>query len=326
MQAMRWGRWVVVLAGVGVLAACGSNEGPGFPGAAGGSSAARSGTATAEEVAEEARGDLDCPARVRTAPRAANAPVDDVVGVRPGLTFDEAANLVACTHELMVVQADNSRGFQIQTYGQQLRQGFSARFAEPRVVKDSRDYLREMSEEAAARSGNAVREDMQPGQSKWYVGTMGLPGQERVISAAREEWFAQGKNPTMASVEQALLKKYGPATRRQQGGTQIFITWAHDSLGRFVTETSPMFGQCSGTADPDGGINLSPDCGLVVAAILNPLQENAQLARSLQVGVVDQAKGYELLTATEQALQRQEAQLRAKQVEDAAKNADAPQL
>lgn len=315
MQAERWDRWAIVLAAAGVLAACGSNEGAGSSGAAGGSSAARSGTATAEEVAEKAREDLDCPARVRTPARAANAPVDDVLGVRPGQTYEEAANLVACTHDLMVVQADNSRGFQIQTFGQQLRQGFSARFAEPRVVKDSRDYLREMSEEAAARSGNAVREDMQPGQSKWYVGTMGLPGQERVISAAREEWFAQGKNPTMASVEQALLKKYGPATRRQQGGSQIFMTWAHDSLGR-----------CIGTADPDGGVNLSPDCGLVVAAILDPLQENPQLARSLQVGVVDQAKGYELLTATEQALQRREAQLRAKQVEDAAKNADAPQL
>lgn len=144
MQAERWDRWAIVLAAAGVLAACGSNEGMGSSG----------------------------------------APVDDVLGVRPGQTYDEAANLVACTHDLMVVQADNSRGFQIQTYGQQLRQGFSARFAEPRVVKDSRDHLREMSEEAAARSGNAVREDMQPGQSKWYVGTMGLPGQERVISAA----------------------------------------------------------------------------------------------------------------------------------------------
>lgn len=102
---------------------------------------------------------------------------------------------------------------------------------------------------------------------------------------------------------------------RHQRGAQVFITWAHDSLGR-----------CIGTADPDSGVNLSPDCGLIVAAILDPLQENPQLASSLQVGVVDQARGYELLTATEQALQRQETQLRAKQVEDAAKNADAPQL
>lgn len=282
--------------------------------------------ATAEEVAEEAREDLDCPARVRSATRAPGAPVDDVLGVRPGMTYEEAANIVACTHDLMVVQADNSRGFQIQTYGAQLRQGFSARFAQPRVTKSSRDYLREMSEEAAARSGNAVRQDMQPGQAKWYVATMGLPGQERVISAAREEWFAAGRNPTMASVEQALLKKYGTVTRRQQGGNQVYITWAYDPVRRPVTETSPLAGQCSGTADPDSGVNLSPDCGLVVMAMINPLQKNPQLAQFLQVGVVDQARGYELLTATEQALQQQEAQMRRKQVEEAARNADAPQL
>lgn len=183
-----------------------------------------------------------------------------------------------------------------------------------------------MSEEAAARSGNAVRQDMQPGQSKWYVATMGLPGQERVVSAAREEWFAAGRNPTMASVEQALLKKYGTVTRRQQGGNQVYMTWAYDPFGRPVTETSPLFGRCSGTADPDSGVSLSPDCGLVVMAMINPLQENPQLAQFLQAGVVDQARGYELLSATEQALQQQETQMRAKQVEEAARNADAPQL
>jgi len=38
---------------------------------------------TAEEVAEEARGDLKCPAKIVTSGRPANAPVDDVVGARP---------------------------------------------------------------------------------------------------------------------------------------------------------------------------------------------------------------------------------------------------
>ena len=51
------------------------------------------------------------------------------LGVRPGMTYDEAANVILCTNDLMVVQAD-SRGFQIKTFGQTLRQGFNARFAE----------------------------------------------------------------------------------------------------------------------------------------------------------------------------------------------------
>ncbi|MGQ0834289.1 MAG: hypothetical protein ACT4O5_05080 [Gammaproteobacteria bacterium] len=208
---MRVAAHVVMLMFAGALMACGSKGSENPAGAAGGSAA------SAEELAEEARGELDCPAKIKSPRRDPKAPVDDVVGVRPGMTYEEAASIVMCTHDLMVAQADNSRGFQLQTYGQTLRQGFSARFAEPRAVKTSRDYLREMSEAAAARSGNAVSEDMGPGQSKWYVGTMGLPGQDRVISVAREEWFAEGKNPTIAAVEQALLKKYGTPTKSTSG-------------------------------------------------------------------------------------------------------------
>jgi hypothetical protein len=92
-----------------------------------------------------------------------------------------------------------------------------------------------------------------------------------------------------------------------------------------VTETSPLYNQCSGTGG-SGGVNLSPDCGLVIQAQLIPARENPALARSMDVGVVDQANGYERITSTEQALEQKEQQKRAKAVEDAAKNADAPTL
>src|SRR5690606_37298471 len=66
--------------------------------------AASRGDASAAEVADEARGKVRCPAKPRTAARPAGAPVDDVIGVRPGLAYDEAVNLVLCTHDLLVVQ------------------------------------------------------------------------------------------------------------------------------------------------------------------------------------------------------------------------------
>ena len=66
------------------LAACGENGQPGRAAAGGGapaskaSSQPRKANATAEEVAEESRGDVDCPARIKSPPRDAKAPVDDV--------------------------------------------------------------------------------------------------------------------------------------------------------------------------------------------------------------------------------------------------------
>jgi YD repeat-containing protein len=269
---------------------------------------------------------VKCPPQIATPARAPDAPVDDVVGVRPGMTYDEAAAVVMCTNDLMVVTPETRRGFQIQTFGQTLRQGFNARLAEEKVEKTSKQIMEEMQDAAMARGSNRVVRDVKPGQSKWYVGTMGMPGQERVLSAAREEWFAAGRNPTRASVEQALREKYGTPTRSQDDGNNRSLTWAYDPFGRLITETSPLFNQCYGQASPDAGVNLSPDCGIVVAAQIGAMRDNPDLAEYLQASVVDQANGYEALQATEQALQAMENQRRAQQVEEAAKNADAPQL
>src|SRR5690606_29205370 len=101
-------KWALAVAlGAGcTLAACGSGEPEGkskaeqsAPRAA---APAATGNATAIQVATEARGKLKCPARPKTPSRAGGAPVDDVVGVRPGMTYDEAVDTVLCTHELLV--------------------------------------------------------------------------------------------------------------------------------------------------------------------------------------------------------------------------------
>lgn len=285
------------------------------------------GAASAEQVAEERRGNVKCPARIKTPKRETGAPVVDVVGVIPGMTYDEAANVVMCSHDLLVVTEDKSRGFQMQLYGAQVRKGFNATFARERVERTSKQIMQEMQDNAMARGSNRAVRDVLPGQAKWYVSTIGMPGEERVINAAREEWFAEGANPSMASVQQALAEKYGPPTLVQSlNNDPIHLRWAYDPRGRPITETSPLYQRCYGAADPDVGANLSADCGIVVAAIIHPLRENPGLSQFMQVGVVDQAGGYELLTATEQALQQSEMQRRAAEIEDANKKSKLPTL
>ena len=103
----------------------------------------------------------------------------------------KALNAVLCTHELLVATPAVNRGFNLKApEARSVRQGFGAAFAEPHVVKTSRQIMQEMQIETLARGGNAVREDLKPGQVKWFVATMGLPGQERVLSVAREERYA----------------------------------------------------------------------------------------------------------------------------------------
>jgi len=181
---MRVVLWVIALMAFALVACDKANEArPPAPGAK--AKPAGQGAATAEQVAKEGRADVSCPAKNKSAPRANGAPVDDVIGVRPGMSYDEAVNQVLCSHDLLVLQLDITRGFNIKTQGQKLRHGFGARFAEPRVEWTAKRAKIESMDDIVARSGNAARDDMKPGQAKWYVGTMGLPGQERVINVAR---------------------------------------------------------------------------------------------------------------------------------------------
>ncbi|MFO1466741.1 MAG: hypothetical protein U1F35_09935 [Steroidobacteraceae bacterium] len=317
---------MLILTALTLLAACGSSQPAGNAASAATTARASSGNASAAEVAEAARGKVHCPARIETPPRAATAPIDDIVGVRPGMSWEEAANVVLCSDELMVVTLDTSRRFNINTYGQTIRQGFSARFAEPHIQKDSRQIMKEMQDDMLARSGNAVREDMKPGQSKWYVSTMGTPGRERVIAAAREEWFAEGRNPAMQGLEQALVKKYGEPTRVDRNGGHSYLVWSHDPGGQMIAASSPLYHQCIGNSDPDGGTNFSPDCGIVIVAQVFPVRDNPGLSRYFQVGVIDQAGGYAAITGTEKLLGQLDAQRRAQEVAAATQNADTPKL
>lgn len=320
-------RGMVVLLASGLLVACGSNDSPDTsarkPAAA--NASAKKQDATAEEVAAEARGKVKCPARIKSPSRAANAPVDDIVGVRPGMTYDEAANVVLCTNALMVVTEDQRGRFQINSFGQKLRQGFGAGFAEARVTvqKTAREWAQELQYGDRNRS-----QQLAPGTSRWYVGTMGIPGEERVLHAAREEAFVDGRQPTVQGIVDALIAKYGPVTELNNlpNNGEVHLAWKYDPLGRHVTETSPLYRRCSVVAHFGAALSFSPDCGITVAARVLPVRENHAIANVLQVVVVDQAGAFDALQKTEQWFAMQDAHRRAREVEAAGKNAAAPTL
>lgn len=280
--------------------------------------------ATAAEVAAEARGNVKCPAKVSTAPRPGLS-AHDVVGVRPGMTWDEAVNVVLCTHELLVVTENRSRRFEVNTWGQAVRQGFDAVFAEDRINKTSQEILAEMQDSAMARGTNRRSPGMPGGTARWYVTTMGVPGDERVVAATRLEAYAEDKAPTMAGVRDALVEKYGAPTSVFEGGVWE-LRWVYDLQDRQVPETHPVARSCVGPSHPDSAVNLSTNCGVIVTATINPLRDNPLIANSLQVGVVDQARGYESLAATERALEQAELARRAEEAKAAAERAGKPTL
>lgn len=287
---------------------------------------ARSGAATAEEVAEEARGRLRCPPSVRTAGRPANAPVDDVLGVRLGQTYDEARSLVLCSAPLLVATESRDRGFRIETHGQTLRQGFDAKPARARVDRSAREVVKDMQDEAMGRGLNRVKREIGPGESRWYVGTLGLPGDDRVISIAREEWFPEDRRPTAASLAEALATKYGTPGRVADVGSMHLYSWNRDAAGRRLVEGQPLYPVCRGNPSPDAPTNLNPDCGLTLEASVHLLPSNPSLAEYLRVSVVDQARAFAVHEATTQGLAQREDERRAREVDAAEHGAATPKL
>ena len=306
-----------------MLSACGDGGAPAASvDPAGDAISAENGLSTAAQVAAAKRGNVSCPAKV--APAAAGAPVDDIVGVRPGMTYDEAANIVLCDNPMIVVEEETYRGFQIDTRGQKYRKGFNAQFAERQ--KTNKEIMDEMQDDMMARSMNSVREDMKPGMTRWYVATMGLPGKERVLQVAREDWYAEGKNPAADGVAQALIAKYGQPSQDQSGGNVRMLSWKYDLQNRPVTDTSPLFNRCNLSAGPNAGASLSPDCGTIVSAQITFQRDNAALAQSLQVGSVNSSGGYQILEETEQSFVAADEVRKQQELQDATKNAAAPKL
>ena len=318
--------WVSCTLGALLMASCGSKStntasiGSGQP-----SGPAPTGPATADQVAKEMRGNVKCPASASTA-RPAGAPVDDVTGVRPGMGWGEAASFVMCDNPLMVVTEDTSRTFNINTYGQHLRQGFDAQFAKPRVVQTSQQILQGMEQDAMQRGSNTYVAPLQPGQSRYYVSTMGLPGQEQVITVAREEYFPDGKLPTVDSLKQALVAKYGDPTLLNDNGSNVSIWWEYDPSGAKIAGNAPLASACRINVSPDAGTSLSTNCGLTVGALVQGAPNNPGLAHSLAVSSQNGAQGMAVLSATEQSLQQADQARKANELNNASKNAKAPTL
>jgi hypothetical protein len=283
------------------------------------------GNASAEEVAEEQRGDVNCPAKAQNL-RGQGAPVDDVVGARPGMTWDEARNFVLCDNPLLVVTENKARTFSIQLHGAIIRQGFDAKFAEARVEKSSKEIMVDMQRDFTRRQNNVREDPLRPGQVRYYVGTMGTPGQERVISVAREEYYSEGRQPPITNIEQALIAKYGRPTTTSDNPRFKNLSWKSDPTGRPITETSPLFNRCNSGASPDHGSNLSPDCGVTVSAQIEHLEGNPGLARGLAVSSQNGAEGYAMLERTESALAAAENARQANELKNAEQSADEPKL
>lgn len=338
---MKRGVWVVTLA---VFAAgCGSGdgtpaadsaaaEGSGPASAPAGAPPARAAGAGGSAAAAAAATDTRrCPPELSTPEPAEGAPVDDILGVRPGQTFAEVEAILACREEDYQVEPGAVWSVR-NTHGQPTRQLIRATNGVPCTGQDIARSMRSMQGDGECSSGprdsrlSMVRNAT---DEVWVVFT-GLHGEEVAGAVWRTRDYPADAQPTAESLQQALITKYGEPSVAETltrnslplRSGDVALTWVYDLRGRKLSSENPMYRRCSNVNHNFfGSHRWSGECGLMVTAGIRKNPRNNLLVNTMTIGIMNQKDFYDRSQTFESTL----AALAEEQRQQAARDAAAVQ-
>lgn len=225
--------------------------------------------------------------RPRCPARASRLTGPDVIGVRIGMTRDEALAAVFCPRDEFNVLA-STQWLNVQTHGGQLgvqtiklQDGRPRRCTEVDQVMGGQ-YDRIFGIGCAGGSPYVLPQATQ----EITLATPGIPGQERVAAIWRYERFEE--KPTVDNTLASFTTKFGPASNRQETdeGTQLAWVWTPQNTP--MPANSPLLSSCVSAVHPAraGNVSSVDGCGLTIVAAAYRDDENPVLARSYAVAMV----------------------------------------
>jgi hypothetical protein len=292
------------------LAGCGGGENPS---ASVGSPTAGSGPAKRSRASpprpEDELPKARCPSNA-----GASLPGPDVVGLKLGMSFDEALNHARCGMPEGVV------GFQPRWF-QQIRPGSTTLEKQAFVIQrgdTSECVFRSLGDAAKCGLGRRVWDHV---DEQIVVASPGLVGRQTVVGIWRQQHWKPGEMPSRDAVLNALRDKYG---REGESTTQPHGTagWRYDTAGNPLT--GDAFQQCYGIAARAGSSQAWREgCGLSITADLVPPRDNPDLVQSLYVGMAHQERMLAYGDAMQAELDRLDAERRRAEVARGADSAPA---
>lgn len=308
---------VVSAFAIALLAACGTDD-QRLPGAA---VRELKPDATAEDAARAMRTGLRCPPPSDTMPRRGEA-VDDLVGVRPGMPLTQAATIVLCSNPLLVAEYDSTRNrFGINKQGANIREGVEIR---PARVRQALTPQQVSAGALTSRYMYGDDDEVRPGEAIWSISAIGLPGAERVTDVVREEHYASGVQPTAEMVATSLIEKYGKPTTAHEDVTSFSVWWVWDIAGHLVSPEAAEFDDCRVHGARSIDVSFHSRCGTAVAIWARRAPDNPLLVQELHVRVLDHARSYERIRATESALRTATAERQAAEAKSATRKGTKP--
>lgn len=272
-------RLVVAAAALFIVAACGNSE-PSegalpterAPSESGSSSGSED---DATNKAEAARSDVNCSGvKGQIAPE--GAPVDDILGIRRGLGLEQVRGILSCTNS-----------------------GYLVTETEATIPLNLNNTRRNVPTKILIGDN---------GLDKVTVQLAGLPGQEKVISVIRSLEFAEGNEKLFETMIAELEGKYGAGTKLQAFDNTYSAMLLYAGDGQRVGESNSRFNGCQMRPSYEGfvGTQVNATCGLTIAYRVQPAQDNATLARKLDIIIVDQRLAAQDLMDLQTALENQE--------------------
>ena len=147
-----------------------------------------------------------CPPDVSVPARGLGQPVDDVLGVRPGMNAHDVEETVKCVSEDYAIEPIEYRAAGAPIDGRKTRRALRAK----------------------------------RGAETLTFALFGPQGQERVAGGWREAFFDAGVGPPLATIEGMIIAQYGPPheARDTPAGARI-LTWTYAPDGRALRVRPP---------------------------------------------------------------------------------------
>ncbi len=253
-----------------------------------------------------------CPPDLSTPGPADGAPVDDILGVRPGQTFDEVQAILACREE--GYQVDPGSVWSVRnTQGLPTRQLLRATNGVPCTSQDIARSMRSLHGDGECSSGpqGSGLSMVKNATDEVWVAFTGLHGQEVAGAVWRSRDYQVDAKPTVESLQQALIAKYGEPSvaetltrnRMPLRTGDVAFTWVYDLRGRKLSSENPMYQRCNNVNHRFFGAHRwSGECGLSVSAGIRKDPRNNLLADTLTIGIMNQKDFYDRGQAFEAAI------------------------
>jgi hypothetical protein len=236
----------------------------------------------------------------------------DIVGLKLGLKRDEAVNVALCENSAFEITYDDS-WLRLDTHAQKLaKQVFTATAGEKKKCRPTDMEC-------------VLGDPWKRIDERIIVATPGVAGGETAVAVWRTQKFADGKMPTVADAEAALVAKYGSVQIARDLGSNSSsqqireLRWGKDPQGNVLSDKSSNFNRCIFAFSPDGSgdVGWAEGCGMTIGGWIKRAPLNPALAAEISVGLMDQQALFNYGQAVQAQLDQIDAASRKEQIDKA---------